>query len=259
MAISDLENDKNYDTLIAQKGYTKFHSDDDDDDDDETIVDEIIMSDGKDEQPTVDITENDQTCDTIFQNRNNNSIRLSLSQEQICIDKNKTNKSSTITTRNRSKTILSNKQHLSILPETDFKNNKYDASLQPHIKINDSTKIIRDGEIIKEVVHLPRHIPLRKFSVPTVGNASNKFTNNDKERSRRFDRRNTLNEMQLPNYLEKFKCSFCKHFFNDPRVLDCLHTFCLQCITIMESNNGYTATTKIKSIDIAGGELEYNC
>lgn len=28
----------------------------------------------------------------------------------------------------------------------------------------------------------------------------------------------------------KFKCTICHNPFNDPRVLDCLHTFCLECI-----------------------------
>lgn len=34
---------------------------------------------------------------------------------------------------------------------------------------------------------------------------------------------------------DKFKCGICKMPFTDPRVLDCLHSFCLQCLLEADS------------------------
>lgn len=249
MALNGSENDIEYDILIEQKGYTKFLSDDGYDG---TIVDEILISE-KDEQLSFDNTPNDKFCET--QTSNSSSIRLSLSQEQICIDKNKTagEQQSFVKTKNLPKTILSNKPHLSILPESEL-NNDVSLDQQQHIDPSNLTKCIQqDNDFKKDVVQLSS---LRKFSIP-MG-----YANNAKEQSKKFECKNTFTDIQVPNYLEKFKCSFCKHFFNDPRVLECLHTFCLQCITIMESNNGIQnrfMANKNKSSDIAGGELEFNC
>lgn len=36
---------------------------------------------------------------------------------------------------------------------------------------------------------------------------------------------------------ERFKCGICLNVLNDPRVLDCLHTFCLECLHKIENTN----------------------
>lgn len=47
---------------------------------------------------------------------------------------------------------------------------------------------------------------------------------------------------QLP---DRFKCSVCMNVLNDPRVLDCLHTFCLECLySIENTNHSKTVTNK---------------
>lgn len=43
--------------------------------------------------------------------------------------------------------------------------------------------------------------------------------------------------------LDKFKCGICLNVLSDSRVLDCLHTFCLQCLFKIETTNQSKATT----------------
>lgn len=45
---------------------------------------------------------------------------------------------------------------------------------------------------------------------------------------------------------DKFKCGICLHALSDPRVLDCLHTFCLECLYGIENNNNNNQTKSNK-------------
>lgn len=61
---------------------------------------------------------------------------------------------------------------------------------------------------------------------------------------------------------DKYKCHVCHNPFNDPRVLDCLHTFCLECLFGIERNSRHgrhrasqsvnTATTECTETDLSG-------
>lgn len=47
---------------------------------------------------------------------------------------------------------------------------------------------------------------------------------------------------------EKFKCRMCHSTLNDPRVLDCLHTFCLECLFDMEQSGGKANAAKVNVV-----------
>lgn len=50
----------------------------------------------------------------------------------------------------------------------------------------------------------------------------------------------------------KFKCTICHNPFNDPRVLDCLHTFCLECIFDVVQSNKQPKNTESQVHSVIG-------
>lgn len=54
---------------------------------------------------------------------------------------------------------------------------------------------------------------------------------------------------------DKFKCQICHNTLNDPRVLDCLHTFCLECLFEIEQSGAKANTTKV-SVSMASNSRE---
>lgn len=60
----------------------------------------------------------------------------------------------------------------------------------------------------------------------------------------------TINLNKKPNtssvLLDKFKCGICLNVLSDSRVLDCLHTFCLECLYSIEN----TSQTKISKVNV---------
>lgn len=57
---------------------------------------------------------------------------------------------------------------------------------------------------------------------------------------------------------DKLKCYLCKSVFKDPRVLDCLHNFCFNCLNQIDMNRN-AASNQFWSRYSNGSELEWNC
>lgn len=50
---------------------------------------------------------------------------------------------------------------------------------------------------------------------------------------------------------DKYKCGICLHALSDPRVLNCLHTFCLECLySIDNNNNSVNYPTKSNKVNL---------
>lgn len=49
---------------------------------------------------------------------------------------------------------------------------------------------------------------------------------------------------------DKYKCGICMHSLSDPRVLDCLHTFCLECLYNIENTNNIRENVQTKSTKV---------
>lgn len=94
---------------------------------------------------------------------------------------------------------------------------------------------------------------LRKFSAPIPDDQNqiiDKFLIQKQYRttpvfpSDSYDIRTKLND--------RFKCNVCHNAFNDPRVLDCLHEFCFECLQGLHESN------KRENSDADGGEKVLN-
>lgn len=49
---------------------------------------------------------------------------------------------------------------------------------------------------------------------------------------------------------DKYKCGLCLHALSDPRVLGCLHTFCLECLYSIENTNNSRVNVQTKSTKV---------
>lgn len=87
------------------------------------------------------------------------------------------------------------------------------------------------------IPHGEKMVLLRKFSAPISQDpttTADKFSIKKQYQttpimSDFYDMRTKLND--------KYKCNVCHNPFNDPRVLDCLHIFCLECLLGIERNS----------------------
>lgn len=218
--------DLDYENSIEEKGYTKLKD-----------CADNKFPDINDPSAVVNNTVNDFPI--------NNSIRISLSQDQICIngngDKNQIKKSN-LKIKDQSKSI---------------------SVENPWQKIDLNTIQTEQTNIMTN--NMPtKGKPIshgRKFSIPIVGLGSNMLQNRSDKKSNdrpaRLDRRNTITEMQSP-FLDNYKCLCCKHVFSDPRVLECLHTFCLHCVISMESSDSVQSGFPIKPKSNDIGEMDLN-
>lgn len=185
-----------------------------------------------------------------------NKIKVSLSQEQIM---NQTNRYPQNIKRSQSTNI----QKTIVTSGDGVIRNAIRPSLIP-IKIKEQPKGLRAiaDAPYQNQVNVPKYRSLRKMSAP-------------------FERRNYVSQQEStlsslppipmtqsldPNLhtgkhthddrreLDKFKCVICLNILCDSRVLDCLHTFCLECLhTIENVNTPRTTPSKLNPT------LQSNC
>lgn len=75
--------------------------------------------------------------------------------------------------------------------------------------------------------------------------------------SKRVDRQHseTINDL----IMDKLKCYLCKAVYKDPRVLDCLHNFCYECLNQIDMNRNAAGNLLWNRCSSNGSELEFNC
>lgn len=181
-----------------------------------------------------------------------NKIKVSLSQEQIL---NHANKFQPKIQRSQSINIQKSLVPPCGLPKIDV-NSSLRNSIRPSlipIKIKERPKLhalTLEPNHDRYTEDFPKYRSIRELSAP-------------------FERRNyvaqqesTLSSLPLPmtqslkpsfkqydDLLEKFKCEICSNVLRDARVLDCLHTFCLECLQENASQSKATAN-KLRSSSI---------
>lgn len=155
---------------------------------------------------------------------NKNKINLSLSQEQIF----------TIHTVHPS--VHSNVNHerlsnqsidLKKSSKTVTKNSSSMTTMVPLAHLNGNGGKVNDFSESPEfsMTENEKNNLLRKFSVSVVDSSKQGPTN-------LYDFSNTYNNARVLE--QEFRCSICNDAYEDPRVLDCLHSFCLACLADME-------------------------
>lgn len=188
-----------------------------------------------------------------------NKIKVSLSQEQILNNANRYHPSI-----KRSQSINIQKSLISPcgIPERELTLSQRSAAIRPSlipVKIKEQPKLraLTLGPNHEQYgKDPPKYRPIRKLSAP-------------------FERRNyvaqqqTNNLLSLPlamsqsldkydDLLEKFKCGICLNPLNDARVLDCLHTFCLECLYSIETVGQSKASASKLSTSLRSSSFESN-
>lgn len=251
------ERDSTDDIQLVRQGYARFFDGDGD------VTDDINDAD------IVSVRREQEITTFIGKNSEQNKIKISLSQEQIVKRVNGTGPNGVKRSQsvNIQKTLFAPAQNGS---SKLFRGQSFDTHNQPlplvlrrpsliPVKINDhssssrmySSLMLPDRRTIRRPVEMYKSELLptavgretaRKFSMPN----SKLHPNNDNKghpmtslpyirtsagpHSGTFD----IVERKAVPLDDKFKCCICLNTFNDPRVLDCLHTFCLECLFDIE-------------------------
>lgn len=186
-----------------------------------------------------------------------NKIKVSLSQEQIL---NQANRFGPHIQRSHSINIqksLFSPNGLSTPGYNLNRRNSIRPSLIP-VKIKEQSTLHNALTLgpNQHGTEVPKYRPIRKLSAP-------------------FERRNyvaqesnlsslpisNIQSLSLDKYdglLEKFKCGICLNVLSDARVLDCLHTFCLECLYSLENVNQTKTSAKKLSATLRSSSFENN-
>lgn len=190
-----------------------------------------------------------------------------------------------LSTKNKIKVSLSQEQ---ILNQT----NRYPQNMKRSQSTNIQKTILTSGGVLRNSIR-PSLIPVKIRELPKLRaltlTPNSDHTNSDlpKYRSVRkmsapFERRNyvsrqesTLSSLPIPmtqsldpnlhsgkmhsdrRDLDKFKCGICLNILCDSRVLDCLHTFCLECLYTIESINTPKTTPSKLNPSLRSNSFEY--
>lgn len=182
---------------------------------------------------------------------NKNKINLNLSQEQIFTIHTLTSSSSFELNVNRER--LSNQ---SFDLKKSIKTISENPITVPLLAVNserlmngNSGKLNDFSELSEfSMTENEKNNLLRKFSVSAI--ESSNHHHHRGETSLFNDFHNTHNAKVLE---QEFKCSICNDGYEDPRVLDCLHSFCLNCLADVELVKYH----KSKTNDLC--ELDLSC
>lgn len=179
-----------------------------------------------------------------------NKIKVSLSQEQIVNGVNNNNFRSDI---KRSQSI--NIQKTTILSPSYLRRDRslnlsYRSGLRPSmipIKIKEPLKICASPNTTNGQGN-----QLKLTRGMSVANETEIFNSLPLPMTQSMDAAfDSGRFLDIRNYLpDKYKCGLCVHALSDPRVLDCLHTFCLECLYNIENTNNNRGNVQTKSTKV---------
>lgn len=198
----------------------------------------------------VSVHRSEQITTLVGNTSKQNKIKISLSQEQI-VNGAKGNGI------RRSQSINIQKNIYSPVAETKHEMTIRAIATKPSlipIKINSpssmfsSLNVIERQKLKMNPLHLSEYYPTeseksriaRKFSIPSsLAPSINELRSDGHSlpyipRNYSVDNHNIKPETDKIN--DEFKCKFCHETLRDPRVLDCLHTFCMECLFEFETS-----------------------
>lgn len=206
----------------------------------------------------VSVRRREQITTLVGKSSNQNKIKISLSQEQIVngLVPGSIKRSQSINIQRTFYTPSMTKK-ITRGQSVEFNSrNSLRPSMIP-VKVNDSSRMCsslvvpsrsfgrRDTRLNasdSEMSDVDQSKIRRKFSIPatsschlTTVDSNNRQTATSLPYIRsEGDGARSLDTVEIES---QFKCSFCRNMMKDPRVLDCLHTFCLECLYEIESMN----------------------
>lgn len=203
-------------------------------------------------EPVVTLINPINTSKMQVQKNDSKKIKVSLSQEQI-----KSNMRQTDVKKARSRSFSVDRKPMSIyFPQAaKIKHNLVPTVITQDIFEEDSPKV--DVKVDNRILIVPRieePKPKNQTLKPMASSVSRLSVLNPNIRTSHTSLASgisgvlsavsidipTLNTSFKPfKYPEELQCKICLNLLKDPRILDCLHSFCLQCLIDMDSFNSH--------------------
>lgn len=231
-----MADETNSDALsVVRSSYERLFNEDDD----LNLCDSAIIT----------VQRNEQITTTFGPFATENKIKVSLSQEQMVNGVNNNFRSDIQRSQsiNIQKTTILSRQYLQ---RDRSLNSSYRSGLRTSmipIKIREPLKICappnaitgegNQSELTRGMSVTNEREILNSLSLPLTQSMDTAL-----DSGRFLDIRDTIRS-SLP---VKYKCSICMHLLSDPRVLDCLHTFCLECLHNIENTNNIRGNVQTK-------------
>ena len=200
---------------------------------------------------SIQYSENEETLSRTSQNNLTNEnhekkIKISLSQEQLRLNANprnfltvpgssRKNKCSTFSAANKqdaNKSVKINPK-IPILIESKFVKNNDDSSEATVVTVTSPSRTTTFDENYDEVIYaVPRrHSPKEDNEITTSSASLSPW------KSAQTYLTSTTQPDKRFKYPLSFYCNICNNLLSDPRTLDCLHSFCMQCLARIDASN----------------------
>lgn len=190
-----------------------------------------------------------------------NKIKVSLSQEQIL---NQSNRFRSTIKRSQStniqKSLVSPSGAVGLNRGNSIRPSLIPVKIKEQPKLRAITLTPNNDSNGKEI---QKYRPVRKLSAPFerrnyISPQESALSSLPLTMSQSLDptvqpSKNTFNGM-----LDKFKCGICLNVLSDSRVLDCLHTFCLECLYSIENTNQLKTTPNRLNPSMQSNSFESN-
>lgn len=183
-----------------------------------------------------------------------NKIKVSLSQEQIL---NQNNRFPSKIKRSQSINIQKSLASHSDLVKYDPSVTRANAIRPSQIPVKIKEQNVRAITLDSSLENGKEYRPVRKLSAPFERrNYVSSHESNLSSLPVPMTQSLTANVGSFDGHLDQFKCGICFNILSDSRVLDCLHTFCLECLHSIEISSQSKATPNKLSAAMRSSSFE---
>lgn len=227
------ENDSITDDTFSNDGYERLHDE---------IMDQISVSIHSNFDDTFAKCSKSNLVIADVENQVEKKMKISLSQEQLKLNSNKNFLTIPVNVRKARSASFSiadgktARRNVKIHAVNEVDTLKLSRNLLTEERVKPDIRNDNKDDI-NEIIYA---VPQKQFLHPTTSLCSD--VNDVKTSSASLESSKSITLPQMNNQVDfkyplAFYCKICNKILDDPRVLDCLHSFCCQCLVQLDANS----------------------